>query len=104
VVRSGALAVALLFVTASTVFAAVTKSGTKTCTQNQTAYTHSFSTGLTDASAPGGRNNAEWNNGANWVVRTVYDDPGAGGGTWVVVVYGGSLNDAQTYGACFNGT
>jgi hypothetical protein len=102
--RSIVLAVLVSAVLVSPVLAAVQKSGTKYCPVNQTPYTRSYSTGLTDSSAPGGSANAEWDNGSTWIVRQVYATHGGGGGYWVVVVYGGSLNDPGTYGACINGT
>ncbi len=97
------VAAAMLLLTASSVLATVYKSGSKFCLVNQTPYSKSYSTGFTEHYPPGYGYQA-WNNGANWVVRQKFTDPGHSGGTWVVAVTSGSLNDAGTYAGCVNGT
>jgi hypothetical protein len=96
------LGAVILAVAATPVWATVTKSGYKGCTVNQTGYTHSRSTGLTEHYPPGGGYRS-WQNGGSYTDRTGYSNV-AGGGSWHVDVTSGSLDDANTYAGCVNGT
>lgn len=81
--------------------AAVTESGTKICTQNQTGVSRSYSTGTTEHYPPD-TGYAVFYNGGSWLVKTRAASAG-GGGFWFVST-NGNLNDAGTYAYCVNGT
>lgn len=90
-----------LAASAQVAFAAVSESGTKNCTRNQTGVSHGYSTGTTEHYPPGAGYGIFYN-GTKWK-NTQRSATVGGGGFWFVET-NGSLSDSGTYATCIAGT
>ncbi len=81
-----------------TAWAAVWKTGTKYCSPQFTPATRAYSSGTTEHLPPGS-GYRRFENGAEMRVTRWYAF-GDDGGSWMVIVTGGALDDPGTYAYC----
>lgn len=99
------VAAAFLLVSLSAVgsiaHAAVTKSGTKNCTTNQTGVSRALSSVTTEHYPPGAGYGVFYNGST---FKTTIKAASRGGGGFWVVASNGTLSSPGTYAYCINGT